>query len=164
MDNIIEEFNKTLEEFVIKLINQFPTEKKNKSYLTSLRITKMYDKKLPIKIYMGGCLNFKEQIKTRDSDFFINRPQFVERVNNCTSFADDIGLVEHWVNLNELSKNSIWEYIQTLFVMGEMYINNDVKVLNNINDIYNNLSKDEIEHMNKESKISDKLISKIKNE
>ena len=111
---------------------------------------------LPLKLFMGGCLNFKEQIKTRNTDFFLNRPQFVERVKNCTSFADDIGLVDHWLNLSDESKNSIWEYIQTLFVMGEMYINNDSNLMNNINEIYNNLSKEEIDNM-AENKILDKF-------
>lgn len=161
MANIIKEFNKTLEEFIIKLSNQFPTETKIKVYLNTFRVTKMYNAQVPLKIYMGGCLNFKEQIKNRDSDFFINRKQFVERVKNCTSFADDIGLVDHWLNLSDESKKSIWDYIQTLFVMGEMYINNNTELMNNINNIYNNLSKDEISNISKNNEISDNLKSKI---
>ena len=160
-NNIIQKFNSTLEEFIIKLINKFPNESKIKIYLNTFKVTKIYNSQLPLKIYMGGCLNFKEQIKTKNSDFFLNRPQFIERVQKCTSFADDIGLVDQWINLNEESKNSIWEYIQTLFVMGEMYINNDTKLMNNINDIYNNLSKDEINNISTDNKISDSLKSKI---
>ena len=155
-NNVIKQFNNTLEEFIIKLSNQFPSETKIKVYLNTFKITKTYNSQLPLKLFMGGCLNFKEQIKTRNTDFFLNRPQFVERVKNCTSFADDIGLVDHWLNLSDESKNSIWEYIQTLFVMGEMYINNDSNLMNNINEIYNNLSKEEIDNM-AENKILDKF-------
>ena len=98
-NNVIKQFNNTLEEFIIKLSNQFPSETKIKVYLNTFKITKTYNSQLPLKLFMGGCLNFKEQIKTRNTDFFLNRPQFVERVKNCTSFADDIGLVDHWLNL-----------------------------------------------------------------
>ena len=161
MNNIIKEFNITLEEFIIKLSNQFSTETKIKVYLNTFRVTKMYNSQLPLKIYMGGCLNFKDQIKNRDSDFFINRKQFVERVNNCTSFADDIGLVDHWLNLSDESKTSIWDYIQTLFVMGEMYISNNTNLMNNINNLYNNLSKDDINNINNNEELSDNLKTKL---
>ena len=77
---IIEEFNKTLDEFINKMIVQFPEETKLKTYYSAFKVTKIYDKTIPIKIYMGGCLNFAEQIKTRDSDFFAKRKQFVEKV------------------------------------------------------------------------------------
>ena len=60
--NVIEEFNKTLEEFINKMILQFPEETKLKTYYSAFKVTKMYDKSMPIKIYMGGCLSFTEQI------------------------------------------------------------------------------------------------------
>jgi len=160
MSNIIKEFNTTLEEFIIKLSNQYPTESKIKVYLNTFRVTKMYNAQIPLKIFMGGCLNFKDQIKNRDSNFFINRKQFIERVENCTSFADDIGLVDHWLNLSEESKTSIWDYIQTLFVMGEMYINNNTNLMDNINNLYNNLSKDDINNLNNKE-LSDNLKTKL---
>ena len=49
---------------------------------------------------------------------------------------------------------------QTLFVMGEMYINNNTELMNNINSIYNNLSKDEINNISENNELSnaDKII------
>jgi len=57
---VIEEFNKTLDEFINKMIAQFPNESKLKTYYSAYKVTKMYDKTMPIKIYMGGCLNFTD--------------------------------------------------------------------------------------------------------
>jgi hypothetical protein len=72
---LIDEFNKTLEEFINKMIIQFPQENKLKSYLSAFKVTKMYDKTMPIKIFMGGSLEFKEQIKNNEtySEDFVNK-------------------------------------------------------------------------------------------
>jgi len=161
MNNVLTEFNNTLDEFITKLINQFPDEYKLKTYYNTFKITKMYDKSLPIKIFMGGCLKFTDQIKNRDSEFFIQTKEFVTKLKNCTSFSDDIGLVKYWEDLSEISKKSIWDYVQTLYIIGEMYIKKDTSIINNINNIYNNLSHDEFENINKNNKITDSLISKI---
>ena len=58
---VLEEFNKTLDEFINKMILQFPQETKLKTYYSAFKVTKMYDKTMPIKIYMGGCLQFSDQ-------------------------------------------------------------------------------------------------------
>ena len=136
----IEEFNKVLDEFINKMIVQFPEEPKLKKYYSAYKVTKMYDKSMPIKIFMGGCLEFKEQIRTRDTEFFERRRAFVDKIRVASSFSDDIGLVNYWHSLSESSKNAIWDYIQTLFVMGEMYINNDTSIVEKINHVYNNIS------------------------
>lgn len=140
---IIDNFNITIEEFITKMINQFPLEKKLTSYYSKFKIAKMIDKTIPIKIYMGGCLEFKQQIKDRDSDFFKNRSSFVNKcVKYSHSFSSDIGIVNYWESLSNESKKAIWDYIQTLFVMGEMYISNNDEILNKIKEEYSNFKAD----------------------
>lgn len=158
---VVEDFNSTLDEFIQKLISQFPQESKLKSYHSVFKMSKMYDKGVPIKIFMGGCINFKDQIKSRDSDFFVNRKQFVEGVAKCSSFSDDIGLVDYWHSLSEETKKAIWDYVQTLFVLGEMYINNDTTLINQINQIYNNLDKEEFDKMSSTNELSTEFINKF---
>lgn len=158
---VVEDFNNTLDEFIQKLISQFPQESKLKSYHSVFKMSKMYDKGVPIKIYMGGCINFKDQIKSRDSDFFVNRKQFVEGMAKCSSFSDDIGLVNYWHSLSEETKKAMWDYVQTLFVLGEMYINNDTTLINQINDIYNNLDKEEFDKMSNTNELSSEFKNKF---
>lgn len=161
-NKVIEEFNKTLDEFINKMIVQFPEETKLKTYYSAFKVTKMYDKTMPIKIYMGGCLNFSEQIKTRDSDFFAKRKQFVEKVKQCSSFTDDTGLVNYWEQLSDASKTAIWDYIQTLYVMGEMYINKDASIINKINDVYNNISlKESLCDLDQNNTFSESYMDKL---
>lgn len=140
---VIEEFNKTMEEFINKMILQFPQETKLKTYYSAYKVTKIYDKTMPIKIFMGGCLQFTEQIKSRDTEFFAKRKAFVDKIQKASSFSDDIGLVNYWENLSDNSKNAIWDYVQTLFVMGEMYVNKDTSIIQKINSVYNKVSFDE---------------------
>ena len=160
--SVLDEFNKTLDEFINKMINQFPQENKLKSYYSAYKVTKMYDKSMPIKIFMGGCLEFKEQIKRRDSEFFTKRKTFVNKVKQASSFTDDTGLVNYWENLSESSKTAIWDYMQTLFVMGEMYINKDNSIVEKINSVYNNMNfNDTLNTLKDNDTLTEEYIKKI---
>lgn len=159
---VIDEFNKTLDEFINKMILQFPEETKLKTYYSAYKVTRMYDKTMPLKIYMGGCLEFSEQIKNRDTNFFAKRKAFVNKIAQASSFTDDTGLVNYWENLSDVSKNAIWDYIQTLFVMGEMYINKDSSIVQKINSVYNNISFDEsMQNLKENDTFTEDFISKI---
>lgn len=160
--SVLDEFNKTLDEFINKMINQFPQENKLKSYYSAYKVTKMYDKSMPIKIFMGGCLEFKEQIKIRDSEFFTKRKTFVNKVKQASSFTDDTGLVNYWANLSESSKTAIWDYMQTLFVMGEMYINKDNSIVEKINSVYNKMNfNDTLNNLKDNDSLTEEYIKKI---
>ncbi len=160
--SVLDEFNKTLDEFINKLILQFPEESKLKTYYSAFKVSKMYDKSVPIKIFMGGCLSFKDQIKERNSEFFIQRPQFINKVTKCSSFSDDIGLVNYWQNLSKTSQKAIWDYVQTLFVMGEMYINKDTSIIEKINNVYNNMKFDDtLNNLENNKTITKEYLEKI---
>jgi len=159
---VLNEFNKTLDEFMNKMILQFPQEGKLKTYYSAFKVTKMYDKTMPIKIYMGGCLQFSEQIKSRDTEFFAKRKAFVNKMAQASSFSDDTGLVNYWDSLSDNSKTAIWDYIQTLFIMGEMYINKDTSIVQKITNIYNNLSFDEsMKTLKENDTFTEEFINKI---
>jgi len=159
---VLDEFNKTLDEFMNKMILQFPFENKLKTYYSAFKVTKMCDKTIPIKIYMGGCLQFSDQIKNRDTEFFAKRKTFVNRMSVASSFTDDTGLVNYWDNLSVNSKNAIWDYVQTLFVMGEMFINKDSGMIQKINNVYNNISFNEsMKTLNENNTFTEEFINKI---
>ena len=162
MNNIIDEFNNTLDEFLQKIINQFPEQSKLKKYHKTFKLTSLYDKSLPIKIYIGSTINYKEQISKRDSEFFKYKPGFSEYCTKYSSFANDSGLVERWDGLSDESKNSIWDYVQTLFVMGEMYINKDSNLINEINKIKQNFTESEVNNIYNNNNISEQFKTKIK--
>lgn len=163
MSSVLEKFNEMMNEFMLKMINAFPFEPKLKTYYNAFKISKMYKEQLPIEIFMGGCMDFSDQIKSRNVDFFINRPSFVDKCVRASSFVDDTGLRGKWDETSELTKNSIWDYVQTLYVLGEIYINKDPNLVNKINVIYNNMSISELQRFNDENvkEFSSEFKSKI---
>lgn len=164
MDDILNKFNTILQEFIEKMLNTFPEEQKLKTYYNAFKISKLYSNQLPVQIFMGGCLDYADQIKTRDSDFFINKKTFVDKCVKASSFSNDIGLKDRWDTTPEKTKKSIWDYIQTLFVLGEMYISKDQSVVDKINKIYESMSFGEMKRFENENvtKFSDDFTKKIK--
>lgn len=164
MDQILTKFNTIIDEFIVKMLNAFPDEQKLRTYYNAFKISKLYSKQLPIQIFMGGCLDFEQQIKTRDSEFFINRKTFVDKCVRASSFSNDIGLRDRWELTPEITRKSIWDYIQTLYVLGEMYIKKDKSVVEKINQIYDSMSISEMKRFENDSitQFSDDFTQKIK--
>jgi hypothetical protein len=164
MDSILSKFNTILEEFIVKMLNAFPDETKLKTYYHAFKISRMYSDSLPIQIFMGGCLDFSQQIKTRDAEFFINQKTFVDKCVRASSFSNDIGLKDRWNDTSETTKKSIWDYVQTLYVLGEMYINKDQGAVERISNIYNSMSLSEMKRFEDDTvkEFSSDFIQKIK--
>jgi hypothetical protein len=161
MNKILDEFNNTLDEFMTKLINQFPDEKKLLKYYQVFKFTKVYDKSLPIKIFMSTSLSSKEYIKNRDDEYFLNNKPLQKRAVELSSFSSETGLQEQWKTLSYASKNAIWDYIQTLFVMGEMYVNSDHNAIEELTNIRKNFDRDEVNNIYNNNGFTDKFKSKI---
>ena len=163
MNSILDEFNKTLDEFMSKMINQFPEEKKILKYYQVFKFTKVYDKSLPLKIYMSTSLSSKEYIKNRDDEYFLNNKPLQEKALELSSFSSETGLQEQWKTLSDASKTAIWDYIQTLFVMGEMYINSDHNAIEELKRIHTNFDRNEVNSIYNNNGLTDKFINMISN-
>ena len=96
--------------------------------------------------------------------FFINKKTFVDKCVKASSFSDDIGLRDRWDYTPELTKKSIWDYIQTLYVLGEMYIKKEHGTIDQINHVYNSMSVSELERFENDNvtQLSDDFVRKIK--
>lgn len=160
---IVKNFNILLNEFICKMAKTFPEEQKIKVYYRMFEMAKKYNPNVPMRIFMGGCLEFEEQIKMRDSDFFLERDTFVKKCVSYSSFSDDLGLKKYWESLNDKTKDSIWDYVQTLYVLGEKYISNDNSILNEINDTYQKVSLSELKRFESsgDKNFSDSFINNI---
>jgi hypothetical protein len=157
------EFNRILDEFMSKMVTSFPEQPKLAGYYRAFKVAKLYNAELPLQIFMGGCMSFKEEISTRNEYFFKTRKTFVTGCSKCSSFGEDTGLVEYWERISETTKNSIWEYVQTLFVLGEMFINNE-GLVDKTKDIYHNISMNEMSRFQNDAitDFSDDFLKKIK--
>tara|TARA_B100000287_G_scaffold433212_1_gene494390 strand:+ start:26 stop:508 length:483 start_codon:yes stop_codon:yes gene_type:complete len=117
----VEKFNKIFDEFLTKLINHFKNDKLS-SYYRGFKMIKVIDVELPSMIFMSSCFHLKDKIKKRDADFFINDKDILNTSRNYGNFSDQLDLKKHWDKIPDDTKKSIWDYIQTLFVLGEFII------------------------------------------
>lgn len=160
---IVKNFNTLLNEFICKMAKTFPNEQKIKVYYRMFEMAKKYNPNIPMRIFMGGCIQFEEQIKSRDSHFFLGRDTFVKKCVSYSSFSDDLGLKKYWESLNDKTKDSIWDYIQTLYVLGEKYISNDTTILKEIDETYQKVSATELKRFEStgDNTFSDGFINNI---
>jgi len=112
-------FNKLLEEFFDKMIIKF-----NSNYLIQYKryfLNYTDNNFLPAELFYKNFKKYKMQINNRDEIFFTKNHFVGDLINN--AFIKNTNLIcYYWNGLDEISKNSIWEYIIVLFNMSEKII------------------------------------------
>lgn len=152
----VTKFNSLLEELLDKMIAKFQNDKL-RSYRRFFILMKTVKTKTPVNLFMSGCVNYRDQIKTRDEAFFLTSSEIQEKSKYFGNFTEDCGLSSYWSELTDSTKYAIWEYIQTLFVLGEIIINKDKTLFEKYNKLYLSDFKDDIVNINN----SDVLIKKL---
>jgi hypothetical protein len=159
MKKEIETFNKLFEEFLEKIISKFDVPK-IKTYRKLFVIMKEMSPETPVNIFMAGCINYKDEIKNRNETFFLKDKKINEQVKNFGNFTEDCGLDAYWNELTPKTKKAIWDYVQSLFVLGEIVVNNNKELFDKYNELYASDYKDEIENFKNGGQI--KFLNKIK--
>jgi hypothetical protein len=100
-----------MDKFLDELISTFPEEKAMKKYKTSYDILRKANPRKCIETYMGTVSPFQEQIMNKDENFFLN--------NTSNDFLKDLNITKHWTpDLSTNTKDAIWQYLQTLYILG----------------------------------------------
>jgi len=104
-------FNQVVDEFFTELIEIFPEENKIKVQYTLFQTIIKANAKKPCADFMIGSIPYLEKVALRDEDFFIgeNKPAILEALNIKNIWTPD---------LSQVTKNAIWKYIQSFFVIG----------------------------------------------
>jgi hypothetical protein len=110
---------------------------------------------------MAGCVDYKSQIKQRDDAFFLKDKNVNERAKNFGNFTEDCGLDTYWNELTSNTKKAIWDYIQSLFVLGEIIVNKNKTLFDKYNNMYASDYKSEINNLHTEN-FSVEFLEKIK--
>ncbi len=109
-----------------KIINQFNTisldfikQTENitgKSYINQFKLITSFNNIMPIEMYIKNILPYKRYIYNKDERFFINMD-----INNLYMdyFTDISILKKKFKQLDNQTKNNIWEYIQALTILAE---------------------------------------------
>ena len=151
-------FNSLLEELLEKLITKFQNDKL-KSYRRFFLMMKNVQPKMSANLFMSGCINYRNEIKSRDENFFITSSDIKEKSKYFGNFTEDCGIESYWSELSIQTKNAIWDYIQTLFVLGEIIINKNQELFKKYNNMYLSEYKNDIISINNSEDLLKKLNS-----
>jgi hypothetical protein len=111
---LLTSFNTLAEEFFDKMIKLFPNEKKIRGYQLGFKAAKKYNNKKPVEMFMNNLLPFGKQIIHRDETFF-KQDEYIDHVQN---LSGKMGLIKYWDDMSKENQNSIWEYMQSLYMLG----------------------------------------------
>jgi len=143
-DKEIDRFNALMSEFIDKMVNQFNDSDRLKNYRKAFIMFKMTSPKVPVNLFMAGTVNYKEQIKNRDENFFLTDVSIDNLSKQLGNFTNDIGLAYHWNSISLKTKTAIWDYIQSLYVLGEIIVNKNKEMFDRYNILYVSDYKKEI--------------------
>jgi len=119
----LKQFNDTLGQFFIEIKKKFPDSKELKDFHNQFIMCKTYNLKC-IEIFMESMKPFGKSIMEKDNRFIFD-----------SDFSKQLNLELYYNNCNKNDKNTIWSYLQTLYLLGCSYENYTPEFLSTINNI-----------------------------
>lgn len=110
---VVKAFNSLAEEFFGRLEHRFPDENKIVVYKMAFLNLKTNIRK-PVEMFMETLIPFGKEILAHDDSFF-KQENIVDRAE---SFSGKLGLLDRWENLTKQTQESIWTYVQNLYILG----------------------------------------------
>ena len=106
-------FNELMDRFILELRETFPEETCIKKWYNAIDLMKGANSKGMMELFMSNISPFSQQLMAKDDSFFVGE-------NNDIKFVNDLNLKNLWQkeDLSENTKGAIWQYLQTLFMMG----------------------------------------------
>ena len=104
-------FNEMMGQFLVELHKTFPEEKGLKKCLSAFDLMKETNARLVVDGFMASVTPFADKISAKDDTFFINESKNLD-------FMKDVNLEKHWSSCSQNTKDAIWQYIQTLYMLG----------------------------------------------
>jgi hypothetical protein len=105
-------FNDMMEQFLSELALTFPEEKAMKKYQAKFELARVASPRLTLDVFMKGIAPFTTMIMAKDEQFFKNHLAeipILEEMNMHECWNDDV---------SSATKDAIWQYIQTLYILG----------------------------------------------
>jgi len=104
-------FNEMMGQFLMELHKTFPEEKGLKKCMSAFDLMKETNPKLVVDGFMTGVTPYADKISAKDDRFFLEEAKNLD-------FMKGVNLTDHWSSCSENTKNAIWQYIQTLYMLG----------------------------------------------
>jgi len=104
-------FNEMMGQFLMELHKTFPEEKGLKKCMSAFDLMKETNPKLVVDGFMTGVTPYADKISAKDDRFFLEEAKNLD-------FMKGVNLTDHWSSCSENTKNAIWQYVQTLYMLG----------------------------------------------
>lgn len=102
-----------MDNFLSELSMAFPDEKGVEKYKNSYDLVRKVNPRKCVESYMAACSQYSNYIMQKDEKFFIEHAEDI-------SFLKDLNIKKHWENTEvpDKTRDAIWQYIQTLYILG----------------------------------------------
>jgi len=126
-------FNDMMEQFIEELIQTFPGEPYMKKYRVAFDVMRKANVRKCMEGFIERVSPYSKQLMAKDASFFLDDPDVFQ----------DFTLNKVWTpELSENTKNAIWQYLQTLYILGNTISSLPENTLSMIEQIANQCAKD----------------------
>jgi len=99
-----------MEEFLNELMETFPEEKQIKVQHTSFLTLKKSNSKKVVEVFMSAIQPYAEKITNKDEEFILTSD---------IEFLNKLNIKKWWTkDLSSNTKDAIWQYLNTLYMLG----------------------------------------------
>jgi|SaaInlStandDraft_7_1057024.scaffolds.fasta_scaffold01923_5 hypothetical protein len=100
------------------------------TYLFNFNIITTFNKELPIITFYKYCTKYKDQILSRNPDYFLNSNIFKDEVNNLKDKeeTDKEYYLNEFLNIKKIynaiddaSKDNLWDILEVLVILSDKY-------------------------------------------
>jgi len=149
----IEHFNSTLKLLINNIIKIYPEYKESlEEYYGDLLEKDSCNEDKHVKRFMRKFSGHKDQISSKDNDLFEETICFLKNIDFKIIWEDEI--------TTDNIKTTIWDYLQTLFVIGETIISDSGKIKSLVETLKNKADNVPIEETSGENK---EILEMLKN-
>lgn len=106
-------FNDMMGQFLVELHETFPEEKGVKKFMNAFELLRRSNPRRCVDGFMRGIGPYAEKISSKDESFFLEESEHID-------FLKDLNIKKYW-NAGDVSQNTkdaIWQYLQTLYMLG----------------------------------------------
>lgn len=108
----VQAFNDMMEQFLGELVMTFPEEKAMKRYQVKFDLARSATPRLTLDLYMQTISPYATMVMGKDENFFKSHTQEIP-------ILEEMNIKNCWTDeLSDSTKDAIWQYIQTLYILG----------------------------------------------
>ena len=134
----VDSFNELMNQFIDELVLTFPDVKTFKKYQSSFAIVRKTNPKMALKEFHSSVSPYSTKIMNKDETFFTDDADNID-------FVNDLKIKNIWKpDLSENTKNAIWQYLQTLFILATTIQSLPQETLTAIEDMAKSFNPDNL--------------------